>query len=142
MKKVIIIIILIIAVWFILRFVIGGSETEPCNSTRIIVYSPQPNQVITSPLTVTGKARGTWFFEADFPIELIDEQGNLIITAIAKTQDEWMTEDFVVFEAQIEFNVAQETNATLIFKKDNPSGLPEHDDELQIPIYLIPSQEK
>lgn len=112
-----------------------GNELEKIDLIR--VDNPRPNQEVSSPLKIKGEARGSWFFEADFPVELIDDQGNLLATAIAQSQGEWMTEDFVAFEAQIEFDVSEETNATFIFKKDNPSGLPEHDDELRMPISLI-----
>ena len=36
----------------------------------IVVTSPVPYQEITSPLIIEGKARGFWFFEADFPVML------------------------------------------------------------------------
>ena len=39
-------------------------------SDQIKVTKPQPNQMVESPLTIEGEARGTWFFEATFPIKL------------------------------------------------------------------------
>jgi len=51
-----------------------------------------------------------------------------------------MTTDFVPFKARIEFVSPEESSGTLVFVKDNPSGLPENDDEVRIPIRL-PKQE-
>ena len=42
-----------------------GNELEKADMIR--VDAPRPNQVIQSPLTVKGEARGAWFFEASFP---------------------------------------------------------------------------
>lgn|SRR3989338_3611648 len=48
-----------------------------------IVDFPRPNEKIFSPLTVSGRAKGTWFFEASFPVKLVDEFGNLISQGLA-----------------------------------------------------------
>ena len=109
-----------------------GNELEKQDLIR--VNSPRPNELIQSPLEIKGEARGTWYFEASFPIKLIDEVGNEIGHAIAQAQSDWMTEDFVPFEANLEFTKPKSKKGTLIFKKDNPSGLPENDDELRIPV--------
>lgn len=103
------------------------------------------NDTISSPLTVKGKARGIWFFEATFPIVLTDWDGRIIAESHATAKNEWMTEDFVPFEGTLEFESqvfpgADEKNFSrrgyLILRKDNPSGLPEHDDALEIPIFF------
>jgi hypothetical protein len=52
----------------------------------IRVESPEPNQTITSPLIVKGEARGYWFFEASFPVKLLDDEENLIALEIATAQ--------------------------------------------------------
>ncbi|MBI4117256.1 MAG: hypothetical protein HY451_01020 [Parcubacteria group bacterium] len=114
--------------------------TEPTGKENLIrVFSPKPNQSIQSPFIIEGEARGTWYFEASFPIKLIDSQGNQIAVAIAQAQSDWMTEDFVPFRTELEFSVPQETPARLVLKKDNPSGLPEFDDQLSFPVILKPS---
>lgn len=109
----------------------------------IIVDSPRIGDRVKSPLTITGKARGYWFFEATFPVVLTDWDGRIIAEHYAQAQGEWMTTDFVPFEAVLEFENPVFPGAAknhfsrrgyLILKKDNPSGLPEHDDALEIPI--------
>lgn len=100
----------------------------------IRVSIPTPNQVVGSPLSIEGEARGTWYFEASFPIKIFDANGNLLGTAIAQAQSDWMTEDFVQFKAQLTFDSPSTEQGTLILQKDNPSGLPENDDELKIPV--------
>ena len=48
-----------------------------------------------------------------------------------------MTEEFVPFRTVLSFEKPEERSpGTLVLKKDNPSGLPEHDAELRIPVTL------
>lgn len=108
-----------------------------CKSQYIVVDSPVPGAFVTSPLKVRGLARGTWFFEGDFPLLLKDERGRVITEKYATAKGEWMTEKFVPFEGTLEFEKPRSVHkGMLIFKKDNPTGLPEHDDALEIPVFF------
>lgn len=110
-----------------------GNVIEKMDLVRLT--APLPNIEITSPLMVTGEARGRWFFEASFPVVLTDEDGLIIAEGIAQAEDEWMTENFVPFTTTLTFaRPAYGDRGTLILRKDNPSGLPEHDDALEIPV--------
>jgi hypothetical protein len=111
-----------------------GNALELQDTIR--VTNPQPGEKITNPLTITGQARGTWYFEADFPIRLIDEQGKELGAAIAEAKSDWMTEQFVPFTATLTFTPGKPGKATLILEKSNPSGLPENAAELKIPVQI------
>lgn len=112
-----------------------GNELEKANMIRL--NTPRPNQVIKSPLIIEGEARGNWYFEASFPVFLTDWDGLIIASGIATAQTDWMTTEFVPFTAKLEFkNPTYKNNGSLILKKDNPSGLPENDDALEIPIFF------
>ena len=113
----------------------------------IKLETPLPEEVITSPLSIKGEARGVWFFEGDFPVVLTNWDGLIIAEGFATAQGDpsheggasWMTEDFVSFEAELEFEVDTQVSnkGSLIFKRDNPSGLSENDDALEIPILFF-----
>ena len=112
--------------------------TQKGNSDIIRVVSPKPNTKITSPVVVTGTARGLWYFEASFPILVVDWDGKIIGQGIAQAQSDWATSSFVAFKAVITFDTSQisgnySNKGSLIFKKDNPSGLPANDDSVEIP---------
>lgn len=100
----------------------------------IRLTSPQPNAVITSPLTLQGEARGTWYFEASFPVQVLDSNGKILGRVPAQAQSDWMRQDFVPFKATLEFETPTTATGTLVLKKDNPSGMPDKDDSLIIPI--------
>ena len=106
-----------------------------CRSHLIILKSPLPGAIISSPLTIRGQARSTWFFEGDFPIILEDGQGKNIAVSYATAKGEWMTTDYVGFEGKIQFkSQLSGQRGTLILKKDNPTGLVKFDDALEIPV--------
>lgn len=104
------------------------------DNSEVKVFSVQSGQEITSPLMVEGEARGTWFFEASFPIRITDEQGNVLGSSYVQAQSDWMTEDFVPFKGQVSFSSKTEGSGFLVLAKDNPSGLPEYDKEIKIPV--------
>lgn len=136
-----IIIIILIIVGFGVAWKLTKKEAPPLVSKTdlIRINSPRPNQIIQSPLTITGEARGSWFFEASFPVVLTNWDGLIIAQGIATAKSDWMTADFVPFEAKLTFTVDKNSysnKGTLIFRKDNPSGLPEHDDAFEIPVVL------
>lgn len=121
----------------------GGNGED--KSSLIRVFNPLPNQVIRSPFTVTGEARGTWYFEATFPVVLVNWDGLIIAETFATAQGEWMTEEFVPFTSELSFESPYGLGdpdfmqrGTLILQKSNPSGLPEHDDAIEIPIRFDP----
>lgn len=110
-----------------------GNEMEKADLIK--VNFPRPNQKISSPLNIEGEARGSWYFEATFPIIVKDSSDNIIISSFATAQTDWMTEDFVAFKSQIIFETPERgSQGKIILQKDNPSGLPENDDFLEIPI--------
>lgn len=114
------------------------------SSKRVTLSSPLPNTVITSPLSLTGEAGG-WYFEGSFPVEIVDASGNIIAQGPATATTDWMTTDFVPFTASLTFvnpytvgDPESEKVGKIILRKDNPSGLPENDDSLEIPIRFAP----
>ena len=109
-------------------------------SDQIKVTNPIPNQVIQSLLIVEGEARGIWFFEATFPVKLLDANGNVIAANPAQAQGDWMTDNFIPFKVQIEFKKPATSTGVLILEKDNPSGLPENDAKIEIPVRFDQSE--
>ncbi len=89
---------------------------------------------IQSPLRITGKALGSLYFEASFPVELRDAEGNVLAKAPAQALGNWMSRDYVFFSLDLEFIKPQTETGIMIFRKDNPSGFSEHDEELIIPV--------
>ena len=103
----------------------------------IRVTTPLPDEIVVSPLSVTGMARGNWFFEASFPVRILDADGRELGVTPAIALEEWMTTDFVPFEARLSFATSTTETGIMVLEKDNPSGLPEHADERRIPVRFL-----
>lgn len=109
------------------------SMQEKKKNLLIVNHLPDGSR-IQSPLTITGSARGNWYFEASFPIELRNASNTLLAQSIAQAQGNWMTTNFVPFTSTLTFLAPTGTSGFLILKKDNPSGEPINDDQLIIPV--------
>ena len=109
--------------------------SAPQGDADIQLDTPGINDAINSPVVIKGEARGSWFFEASFPIEITDSTGKVLGQGTAQAQGDWMTNDFVPFTATITYQEPlTDPKGFIVFKKDNPSGLPENDKSIKIPI--------
>jgi hypothetical protein len=128
--------------------IIANWEISYANASDDLIryVSVKAGDFIDSPLTITGEARGYWFFEASFPVTIVDWDGRIIAqhyaTAVLDPNDPestWMTEDFVPFTTTVEFITPEGwggpvNRGAIILNRDNPSGLPENDAALEIPV--------
>ncbi len=119
-----------------------GTTTKPTttytNATPdfIQVTSPLPGSSLGTTFTVSGKARGNWYFEASFPIEVIGSDGTRLLQIPVQAEGEWMTTEFVPFSTSVMLPSTYRGAATLLLHRDNPSGLPENDASVAIPITI------
>lgn len=104
-------------------------------SDLVRLFNPRPLDTLGTKVEINGEARGTWFFEATFPVRIEDSNGKVIASHYVQANGEWMTENFVPFNGSIELgeNIPA-GKGYLILEKSNPSGLIEHADELRVPI--------
>ena len=119
-------------------------EFAPCPemtgiADKISILAPAADSIISSPVIVSGRARGTWFFEGDFPVEVYDLNDKLLGQGYASfvpsaEEPEWMTEDFINFSGSIKFSNTSAVLGYILFKKDNPSDLRELDEEFELPV--------
>jgi hypothetical protein len=108
------------------------AATEP---ELVRLTTPAPGDTVTSPLALRGEARGTWYFEASFPVRLLDADGREIAVTYATAPGEWMTTEFVPLTSTVTFAAPPAGSAgTLVLVKDNPSDQRELDDERRIPV--------
>lgn len=117
----------------------GETFTEEIkDELPIAVTLPLPNDTISENFIVEGQARGMWYFEASFPIKLVDSDGNVLMEEPMQAQGDWMTTDFVPFHGEYTVDFGGATSGKLILQKDNPSGLPENDASIEIPVLFAP----
>lgn len=98
------------------------SPAAPEEEIDIKVITPQPDALVISPIRVSGRARGVWFFEGTFPVVLLDNEGRVMATTQAKSQGEWMTEEFVDFVATVSYRKATTSQGTLLLRQAAARG--------------------
>jgi hypothetical protein len=113
-----------------------GNMLEKANI--ITLTTPRPKEEITSPVKISGQARGLWFFEGSFPVKLKTVEGKTLSYGVVRSGSDWMTDDFVNFEAIMNFSVATRTAGFVELIKDNPSGMTEKDDAMYVPVVFMP----
>lgn len=104
------------------------------SSPNLKLFNLKPGGKVADGFVLVGEAR-TWYFEASFPVLIEDDNGTVIFHGPATAQDEWMTDQFVPFQITLDFDQSPETvSGKIILKRDNPSGLPEGEEVVEMPV--------
>lgn len=113
----------------------AGSQSVISSDGHLAVASLKSGNLVRSPLTVTGTVTGGgWFFEATFPVKVLDGNGTELGVAAAQAQADWTSTGTVPFTAVVQFSAPQYATGTVVLSKDNPSGAPQNDESLSIPV--------
>ena len=111
------------------------------NDPGIHVITPTQDEVIASPLKITGIVNGNgWIgFEGQVgTVKLFDEKNNELGMAILTAKGEWMQAK-IDFETTLWFDYSGEGSGKLVFYNENPSGELERNKTLTLLIKLIKS---
>lgn len=112
-------------------------NAEPAVSPdgHVVVTAPLSDTVVSSPVAIAGTATGGgWFFEASFPVKVLDGDGAVLGQGQAQAQSDWTSTGTIPFVASITFRTPKYATGAIVFAKDNPSGLPENAQELSVPV--------
>ncbi len=93
------------------------------------------NDLLNNKEVIKGRMKGSYFFEGTFPIIVEDLNGNILGQTVTTITPNWQSEDLVPFETEeIIFDKKENNEGYLIFKNDNPSGLPEYEKIIKIKV--------
>ncbi len=139
MKRIIYIVVVIVLIGATIAFIKESKNASTVLNDLLRVDSPLQNEKVSSPLKVTGSARGNWYFEASFPLFVVDWDGRIIGQGVAQAKGDWMTTEYVPFEASISFEKPanagpQSLRGAVILKNDNPSGQASTSRSVEIPV--------
>ncbi len=110
-------------------------SARPVEGIDIRIFSPHVNGTIESPLKLTGEAKG-WFVGQKLVVQLIDEKGTVLVNAEAKASADINEEEYIPFEAVIEFDAKNIKAGDLVFQKINPSNDPLKARTFSFPIFF------
>jgi hypothetical protein len=140
MKKTIIVIVAIV----ILAYVLLRPKVEaPIDNAPVaaisgdtgnfISFSIAPGAKVSGHTSAVGSIKGAYFFEANAVGKLLDANKNVLKSFPITAVGDWMTADAVAFNT--EFDASGITGPGYIrIANDNPSGLPENDRFIDIPV--------
>jgi uncharacterized membrane protein YgcG len=101
------------------------------DNNSIIITTPKNGDQISVPIEIAGQAKGYWFNQGLFPVQIYDTERNLVATTYAIAMGDWtQPEAFVPFKAQIDSydNAPQKKAGHIVFKKGNlVSGLADNE---------------
>ena len=112
-----------------------ATATATTTAVAPTVSSPASGATVPKTFVVKGDAPGNWYVEAVFPIEVRDGNGTVVGHGQAHAESDWMTTAMVPFTATTTVQGFTGT-ATLVLKRDNPSGDPVRDASVSIPIVI------
>lgn len=112
-----------------------NAQTATSTTATIQVDEPDPNDIVSSPLTVSGQATGTWFFEDSAPVYVYNSAGTRVGQGtISTVSGNWMTTSSVAFTGTITFSNPGTATGTVVFERSNPSGLPQNAASTTVPV--------
>jgi uncharacterized protein YxeA len=90
----------------------------------VSLSQPKLGDQIESPVTVQGKAPGTWFFEAALPVEIETADGQILAEEIFITERDWMTEELLDFEISLDYDDSDANFGFIKVVKNDVSDIP------------------
>jgi hypothetical protein len=106
--------------------------------TGLIVDTPKANGLAVSPLIVSGyvdgKDRWTGFEAQVGTVQLLDGNGKLLVLGILTATDENWMQFPINFSTTLTFSAPTTAFGALVFKNENPSGMPDYEREFRLSV--------
>ena len=106
------------------------------DTKNLVSFSLASGATITDIAHVSGEIKGVYFFEGKAQGFLLDENKKVLNTFPLEATSNWLTADGVSFTASIDTTSALPGAGYIRLKNDNPSGDPEKDKFIDIPIVI------
>lgn len=97
---------------------------------------PGRADTVSSPVTITGSASGTWFFEGQLPVR-IETFGQVLTETTAAADEDWMTTEAVDFSTEVAFDSPEDDFGFVVVESSNPSGLPANGNRFYWPVRFV-----
>lgn len=112
----------------------------PVIQSEVVVDKPKANALLSgNKVEIVGRAKGSWFFEANMVCKLMDGNTRQIGKIGCHATENWMQEGYVDFEGTIWIRGLPSTTPIfktgwLIIENDNPSGDPKNLKQFKVPV--------
>jgi len=106
------------------------------NKDDLVSFSIAPGAFVSGNMAINGTVKNAYFFEGNILVNVLDANKNLLKTGYGTATTDWMTSGPVSFKADIDFSGLSVGPAYIEIHNDNPSGLPENDKSILIPVII------
>lgn len=103
----------------------------------LVSFSIAPGAKVKGVMDATGVLKNAYFFEANVRVAILDGDKQTLREGFGTATTEWMTTGPVSFKTKLDFTGLAAGPGFIAIRNDNPSGLPENDKEIFIPIVII-----
>ncbi|MFB6212637.1 MAG: PQQ-dependent sugar dehydrogenase [Candidatus Magasanikbacteria bacterium] len=111
-----------------------GESTGNDLGKPVTLEYPTKGAKLGKSFVVKGSAKGTWYFEGNFSVRVLNKNNQEIASARAQAQGDWMTKEMVPFKAELTLPKKASGSGFLVLEKANPSGIPEKAESIRIPV--------
>lgn len=103
---------------------------------NFVSFSIAPGAKVSGKMTATGSVKGAYFFEANLVMQILDANKNVLRSFPGSATTDWMTSEPVSFTTDLDFTGLAKGPGYIRIHNDNPSGLPENDRSIDIPVTI------
>ena len=103
---------------------LNSPTQEEVDKTKLPTVNIQENDILVSPTQIEVNSQGVWFASEGTLgfIQLIDEKGTELASGILTTNENWMTNEPVVFSTKLTFDSKNSKSGILVIHNDPGSG--------------------
>jgi len=106
------------------------------NKDDLVSFSVVSGSTISGKMAVSGIVKNAYFFEGNILLNVLDQNKNVLKTGHGSAITDWMTSGPVSFQGIID-TLGLPTGAAYIeIRNDNPSGMPENNKSILIPVVI------
>ncbi len=106
------------------------------SESDLVSFSILPNSAVHGVISYRGIIKNNYFFEGNIRINILNMNKQILKESHATATTDWMTSGPVSFEGVIDLSMLPKGPAYMEIHNDNPSGLPENDKSILIPIVI------
>ena len=106
------------------------------NKDDLVSFSILPGQKVSGVVKITGSIKNNYFFEGNILVNILASDKKLLKAGHGTATTPWMTSGPVSFETSLDFSSLPQGIAYIEIHNDNPSGLPQNDKSILVPVVI------
>ena len=102
----------------------------------LVSFSLISGSTVSGKLEIMGAIAGGYFNEGSMPVTILDADKKILKITSATAKSDWTTAAPILFTSALDFTGLPKGPAFIELHNDNPSGMPQNDKSILIPIVI------